>query len=369
MRDRNPSTRKSAKSFRAKTQVGSARKRSSSTRKPVKARVRSTVGLALPVSGASCLLDFYRAMMRIRMVEEAIVAHYGEAEMRCPVHLSIGQEAAAVGSCQALATTDKVFSTHRCHAHYLAKGGDLRRMLAEIYGKAAGCVGGRGGSMHLMDIEKGVVASVPIVGSSIALAGGSALADKRTGRNHVTAAYFGDASVEEGVFHETANLAALHKLPIVFVCENNLFSVYTPLRERQPSRPLTDLAEAHGIATRHGDGNDVVEVHRMTKAAVDRARKGRGPAFLLFDTYRWREHCGPNYDNAIGYRTEAEFGRWKKRDPIGRLARQLRAAGQLSVEREAEITAEIAAEIAAAIEFARSAPLPTPDQAALHVYA
>jgi pyruvate dehydrogenase E1 component alpha subunit len=308
-------------------------------------------------------------MTRIRMVEEAIVAHYGEAEMRCPVHLSVGQEAAAVGSCEALAASDKIFSTHRCHGHYLAKGGDLRRMLAEIYGKAAGCVGGRGGSMHLMDIEKGVVASVPIVGSSIALAVGSALADKRAGRSHVTAAYFGDASVEEGVFHESANFAALHKLPIIFVCENNLYSVYTPLRARQPSRPLTDLAKAHDIAIWHGDGNDVTEVHRMTKVAVDRARKGKGPGFLLFDTYRWREHCGPNYDNTIGYRTEAEFKRWQRRDPIQRLARQLKSAGQLSAEREKEIAAEIAAEIDAAIDFARSTPLPTPMQAALHVYA
>lgn len=366
---RKSSSRPSAKSTRAKAPLKSSRKRPSAARKSTVRQTRTTKPLRHTTAEAGRLLVFHRAMKRIRLAEEAIAAHYGEAEMRCPVHLSIGQEAVAVGSCEALVATDKIFSTHRCHAHYLAKGGDLRRMLAEIYGKAAGCVGGRGGSMHLMDIEKGVVASVPIVGSSIALAGGSALADKRAGRNHVTVAYFGDASVEEGVFHETANLAALYKLPIIFVCENNLFSVYTPLRERQPSRPLTDLAEAHGIATRHGDGNDVVEVHRMTRAAVDRARKGKGPAFLLFDTYRWLEHCGPNYDNAIGYRTEAEFRRWKKRDPIGRLARHLRAAGQLSAEREAEINTEIAAEIAAAIEFARSAPLPTPDQAALHVYA
>lgn len=308
-------------------------------------------------------------MLRIRMIEDAIVAHYNEGEMRCPVHLSIGQEAVAVGSCEALSETDKIFSTHRCHAHYLAKGGDLRRMLAEIYGKAAGCVGGRGGSMHLMDPSKGVVASVPIVGSSIALAVGSALADKRSGSGLVTMAFLGDASVEEGVFHESANLAALHKLPVVFVCENNLYSVYTPLRERQPSRPLTNLAEAHGIVTWHGDGNDVAEVYRLTKAAVERARKGKGPVCLLFDTYRWREHCGPNYDNSIGYRSESEFETWKRRDPIRRLVNRLKAAKRLPAGQAAAIAAEIAAEITGAIAFARAAPLPGPEQASLHVYA
>lgn len=326
---------------------------------------------SLPLSGKNKVrsIEFYRAMTRIRRVEEAIVDNYAVGEMRCPVHLSIGQEAAAVGSCAALAPTDKIFSTHRCHAHYLAKGGDLCRMLAEICGKASGCVGGRGGSMHLMDAEKGVVASVPIVGSSIALAAGSALADQRMGTDRVTVAFFGDASIEEGVFHETANFAALHSLPLIFICENNLYSVYTPLHERQPPRPLSDLAKAHGIPTWHGDGNDVLVVYRMTKTAVDRARKGQGPAFLLFDTYRWREHCGPNYDNNIGYRTEAEFKRWERRDPIRRLAGQLKASGQLTTARQAEIENEIRAEVLAALEFAVSSPLPTADLAALHVYA
>ena len=303
------------------------------------------------------------------MIEEAIVAHYGEGEMRCPIHLSVGQEATAVGVCEALALTDKVYSTHRCHAHYLAKGGDLKRMLAEIYGKAAGCIGGRGGSMHLMDISKGMVTSVPIVASAIPLAVGSALADKRLGTGKVSVTFVGDASIEEGIFHESANLAVLHKLPVIFLCENNLYSVYTPLRARQPARPLTDLARAHGMPTVHGDGNDIAEVYRLTVEAVRRARAGKGPTFVLLDTYRWREHCGPNFDNNIGYRTEAEYQRWRRRDPIEALFKKLKKVGALSAAQVKSMTAEITAEIDEAIAFARSAPLPTPDQVRDHVYA
>ncbi len=301
------------------------------------------------------------------MVEEAIAEHYAEGEMRCPVHLSIGQEAAAVGVCEALALTDKVYSTHRCHAHYLAKGGDLNRMFAEICGKAAGCIGGRGGSMHLMDIEKGMMASIPIVASSIPIAVGSALADKRTHNGKVTVAFIGDASIEEGVFHESANFAVLHSLPVIFVCENNLYSVYTPLRQRQPDRPLTDVARAHAMHILHGDGNDIEESLRLASEAVTRARDGRGPTFVLLDTYRWREHCGPNFDNHIGYRTDAEYRQWETRCPIRALRGRI---GQtLTAEREQAMIAEITEEVEAARAFARAAPLPGPDQASRFVYA
>lgn len=321
---------------------------------------------ALPVGR---LVGIYGKMLRIRLVEEAIAEHYGEGEMRCPVHLSIGQEAAAVGICEALAVSDKVYSTHRCHAHYLAKGGDLKRMFAEICGKDTGCIGGRGGSMHLTDVSKGMMASIPIVSSSIPVAVGSALADKRMRTGKVTVAFFGDASIEEGVFHESANFASLHSLPVIFVCENNLYSVYTHLDRRQPGRPLTEVARAHGVAAQHGNGNDVEESYRLAEQAVARARANQGPTFLLLDTYRWREHCGPNFDNDVGYRTEGEYEEWKARDPIARLSTQLRADGAITHETVARITAEIAAEIAAAMEFARSSPLPRPDQAADYVYA
>jgi len=315
------------------------------------------------------MLKLHHEMLRIRLVEETIADRYAEQEMRCPVHLSIGQEAIAVGVCQALRRTDRVFSTHRCHAHYLAKGGDLKAMLAEIYGKAAGCIGGRGGSMHLMDPEKGMISSVPIVASSIPLAAGVALSDQLDGNGNVSVAFIGDASVEEGIFHETANFASLRKLPLLFVCENNLYSVYTPLRQRQPDRVLAEVAYAHGLRAIAADGNNVGAVFRATGEAVNHARSGYGPTFLVFDTYRWREHCGPNYDNNLGYRTEEEYEEWRARCPIELHRRQLQSLHLLSDGKEQEMISELKREIDVAFEFAKAAPLPEPSQASAYVYA
>jgi len=315
------------------------------------------------------LLRMHYDMLRIRMVEEAIAERYAEQEMRCPVHLSIGQEATAVGACHALQHTDRVFSTHRCHAHYLAMDGDLKAMLAEIYGKAAGCIGGRGGSMHLSDPAKGLIASVPIVASSIPLAVGAALADQIDGKKSVSVAFFGDASVEEGVFHESANFASLRKLPVLFICENNLYSVYTPLKDRQPPRHITEVARAHGMNFATADGNDVVAVFKVTQEAVERARQGGGPTFLLFDTYRWREHCGPGFDNHVGYRTEAEYATWRSRCPIESNRARLQGQELLSPADEETMVSACKLEIDAAFEFAKAAPLPEASQAADHVYA
>ena len=315
------------------------------------------------------LQKLYFEMKRIRLLEEAIVEHYAEQEMRCPVHLSIGQEAIAVGVCQTMTTSDKVFSNHRCHAHYLAKGGDMKKMMAELYGKVDGCIGGRGGSMHLMDLSVGMMTSVPIVGSSVPLAVGSALADQRTGKDTVTVVFVGDAAVEEGVFYESGNFAVLRSLPVVFVCENNLYSVYTPLHERQPDRPLTDLVLAHGMPSAHGDGNNAAEVFKLTEEAIERARTGGGPTFLQFDTYRWREHCGPNYDNDAGYRDESEYLEWREKCPIESLQKRLLDGGQMDAAAEDARTAEITAEIKAAFDFAKSSPLPNLASATDHVYA
>ena len=242
-------------------------------------------------------------------------------------------------------------------------------MLAEIYGKATGCIGGRGGSMHIMDLDVNMVASIPIVGSCIPLAVGSALADSLDGRDNVSIAYLGDASVEEGVFHESANFAKLRDLPVLFVCENNLYSVYTQLHERQPDRPITSLAEAHGIPTYHCDGNDVEEVYRSTLNALKNARSNKGPSFLLLDTYRWLEHCGPNFDNDIGYRTEAEFRIWKNRDPVILYKKNLLKKGILTEEGNVELKCEIQKEITAAFDFAKNSPYPDHSTAINHVYA
>jgi TPP-dependent pyruvate/acetoin dehydrogenase alpha subunit len=326
----------------------------------------------LRITGEVALLNLrtlYVNMLRIRLVEEVIAERYGAQEMRCPVHLSVGQEATAVGVCGALRDDDPVYSTHRSHAHYLAKGGDLKAMLAEIYGKVAGCCGGRGGSMHLFDTSVGMELSVPIVGSSIPLATGAALAAKQQGTDRVAAVIVGDAAIEEGVFHESMNFAQLNKLPVVFVCENNLFSIYTPLSERQPDRPLTDLARAHSVRAEQFDGNDVSVVYAAMRDAVEHARNGEGPSFLVFDTYRWFEHCGPNMDNHLGYRSEQEFESWKGRDPVSSAYDALVRSGDATPDDLKAISDALISEIDAAFVFAQDAPLPEPKSAVNHVYA
>lgn len=314
-------------------------------------------------------LGMYRDMLRIRMVEEQIAAHYTEEKIRCPVHLSIGQEAIAVGVSAVLSPADQIVSTHRCHAHYLAKGGDLTAMLSELMGKSTGCCGGRGGSMHLFDSNAGVLLSLPIVAASIPVGVGAAFAFKQTGSSNVAVIYLGDASLEEGTYHESANFAALRKLPAIFVCENNLYSVYTALRDRQPSRPLTELGRAHGMPAVHVDGNDVGVVHSATVDAVERARAGEGPSFILADTYRWREHCGPNYDNDLGYRSVEEFKQWRERDGLERLRAELSSVGLLTAAAQERLKVNLRAEIDQAFAAAESAPMPIASSAGTGVYA
>ena len=316
---------------------------------------------AMPLPASGLPAQLYHEMLRIRVIEETIAERYAEQEMRCPVHLSVGQEGTAVGVSAALTTEDQVLSTHRCHAHYLAKGGSLNAMMAELYGRETGCCGGRGGSMHLFDDEAGMLLSLPIVGSPIGITVGVGLAFRQRGSRAVAVTFLGDGASEEGIFHESLNLAAVHRLPVLFVLENNLYSVYTNLPDRQPNRPLTDLALAHGIPAVHGDGNDVLAVEALTRPAVERARAGEGPTLLVFDTYRWREHCGPNYDNDIGYRTEAEFLEWRERCPLTRLRRRLIADGVLDDAADAALIARFKAEMEAAIAFAKASPFPAPE--------
>ena len=303
-------------------------------------------------------LDLFFDMLRNRRIEEEIARRYADQEMRCPVHLSIGQEAVSAGVCLALEREDQIVSTHRAHVHYLSKGGDLRRMLAEFHGKASGCCGGRGGSMHLLDPDVGMLLSLPIVSSGIPIAVGAALAMKQTQSRSIAVAFLGDAAVEEGAFHEAANFASLHRLPVLFVCENNLYSVYTDLKARQPDRPLEALGQAHALASVTADGNDAETVFNLTLEAAERARRGRGPSLLVFNTYRWLEHCGPSYDNDIGYRTEAEFLDWKARDPLEALRRRLRSDGDLTPEAEDRLRRRIDREIDEAFQFALESPLP-----------
>jgi pyruvate dehydrogenase E1 component alpha subunit len=311
----------------------------------------------------------YAAMLRVRLVEERIAAVYAEQQMRCPVHLSIGQEAVAAGVSVALEPDDWALSGHRAHAHYLAKGGSLRAMIAELYGRVTGCCEGKGGSMHLVDTTVGFLGSVPIVGSTIPIAVGTALASRMRGEPRVTVAYFGEGATEEGVFHEALNYAVLRKLPVVFVCENNLFSVYSPLSVRQPQgRAVWRLAEGYGVEAWHGDGNDAVAVYERTRIAADKARSGAGPTFLEFETYRWREHCGPNYDNDLGYRRVEEFEAWKARDPLPRLAGRLIAEGHSSRAALEELARTIEAECDDAFHFAKTSPFPGPEKLWEHLH-
>ena len=314
-------------------------------------------------------LDLFRRMLRIRLVEETIASRYPEQEMRCPVHLSIGQEAAAVGACAPLMADDVIVSNHRSHSHYLAKGGDLDAMLGEIYGRVTGCCGGRGGSMHLFDLKAGVLASVPIVASTVPLAVGAALTFQQRQKNFVSVAFLGDAATEEGVFHESLNFASLHALPVIFFVENNLYSVYTPLHDRQPDRSLTNYGLAHAIPSEHVDGNDVEAVLQSMSGCLQRARAGKGPTLLVVDTYRWLEHCGPNFDNDLGYRSENECEAWRRRCPIEMHRAQLASRGTLTPELEIRLTIEIQSEIDSAFETARTAPFPDAETAGLKVYA
>lgn len=309
-------------------------------------------------------------MLRIRMVEETIVTRYAEQEMRCPVHLSIGQEAVAAGVAAALQLADYVMSTHRAHAHYLAKGGSLKAMIAEIYGKRDGCSSGKGGSMHLIDLDVHMMGSTPIVGSSLPVAVGTAFGSWLKNEDRVTAVFFGEGATEEGSFSESINFAALKRLPVVFVCENNLYSVYSPMEVRQPEvRSRIAIAQAHGVVTGEGDGNNVIDVHRLAQEAVSRARRGEGPTFLEFATYRWREHCGPNFDNDIGYRTEAEFEQWRERCPIASLQKMLLSAGVLSEQDLLSAQTTFRHEIDAAFEAARASRFPDGDELMRGVYA
>ena len=259
----------------------------------------------------------FESMLRIRLVEESIANKYSEQKMRCPTHLSIGQEAIAVGVCANLTSQDQVLSTDRAHAHYLGKGGCLNSMMAEIYGKTSGCSKGMGGSMHLIDTSVGFMGSTAIVANTIPVAVGLALEKKLTRKKSIACVFFGDGATEEGAFYESVNFAIIHSLPILFICENNLYSVYSGLEVRQPvDRKIYKMVRAMGISAQHGNGNDVEEVARKVKHAKTMILKSGGPQFLEFDTYRWREHCGPNFDNNIGYREESEFLKWKKKDPL-----------------------------------------------------
>ena len=301
-----------------------------------------------------------RQMMRIRCIEETLADLYAEQEMRTPTHFSIGQEAVAVGVCAALEREDVVYSGHRCHAHYLAKGGSLIGMVGELYGKEIGAAKGRGGSVHLTQPDIGVVAASAILGQTIAVAVGSAFAFQMDGASRVAVSFFGDGAVEEGIFHESLNFAAVRKTPVVFVCENNLYSTHTPLSVRHPAGlPIYERARAYGIPAAHVDGNDALAVYREAQRAVAHCRSGAGPWFMECATYRWREHVGPLWDFDRGYRSKAEVDEWMARCPITRLSATCLEESMCTEDELQSWRREFLQEITDAVAVAKRSPFPS----------
>ena len=316
------------------------------------------------------LQDLYRRMLRIRLIEEEIARRYAEQEMRCPVHLSIGQEAVAVGVCAHLTERDQVTSAHRSHGHYLAQGGDLFAMLGELYGKEVGCCGGRGGSMHLIDRAHGFVGAVPIVGSTLPIGVGLAWAAKRMKTGARTAIFFGEGATEEGVFAESLNLACLHRLPVLFVCEDNGFSVYTNLEERRPGNfNFGTFFKSHGAGFAAGNGMDVEEVHRMTATALAKIKKTSIPQVLYFKTWRYREHCGPADDDHLEYRCSRQVAKWRKKDPLDIAAKKLRRLPGKLDSWEKNLRETIHGEIATTLEKVRRSPFPEADSLMKRIWA
>lgn len=301
-----------------------------------------------------------RDMVRIRTVEEILADYYrDEQEMRTPTHFSIGQEATAVGVCSATTVEDWVYSGHRSHAPYLAKGGDLEALVAELYGKQDGCAHGRGGSMHVIDQSVGFAGSAAILGEMISVAVGSAWAFARAGEKRVALTFFGDGAADEGVFAESLNFAAVHRVPAVFICENNLYSISSPLSVRHAEgTSVHGRAAAAGVRARSVDGNDVFAVHAAARDAVEHARRGEGPVLLELATYRWRAHVGPGLDHDHGYRSQEEIESWMAGCPILRATDALRADEPDIDTAVAAWRAEFRQETHAAIDRAKALPFP-----------
>ena len=299
-------------------------------------------------------LFIWETMKRIRMVEEAIANKYSEQKMRCPTHLSIGQELPAAILSMLLSPEDNVVSGHRAHAHYLAKGGDLRKLIAELYGKETGCCRGIGGSMHLIDLSVNFLGSSAIVGNIIPVGAGAAYSSKLRGSNAWSFICLGDGAIEEGVFYETANFAVLKNLNVVFFCENNDFSVYTHIVERQPAeRKIHEMAGALGLRALKLDFTNCLEAPITFVNQVKSLMIDDGPIFIEIETWRYREHCGPNFDDHLGYRDEKSIKNFKENDPLELFYERL-SQTEKNIEFMQHREREISLEIADAFEFSES---------------
>ena len=309
------------------------------------------------------LQRIYKSLRLIRRAEEEVARIYPTDKIKSPVHLSIGQEAVAVGVCDVLRRDDAVSGTYRGHATYLAKGGSLKGMLAEMYGKDTGCARGKGGSMHLIEPRVNVLGSSAVVGTTIPIAMGWALAAARRKTGAVIAAFLGDGATEEGAFYESLNFASLHKLPILFVCENNGYAIHTPLSKRWATERLCERVATYDIPTFRIEDGDVFAIRNVTERAVDRMRRGDGPVFMECLTYRWREHVGPGEDYHIGFRQKNELQPWLEGDQVARVGAMLDAPSRKRIDKAVE------KELAQAVEFAETSPWPKPRMLMENVYA
>jgi TPP-dependent pyruvate/acetoin dehydrogenase alpha subunit len=295
----------------------------------------------------------YQLMYQIRRVEEIIAEVYPTDKIKSPVHLSIGQEAVSAGVCAALQATDVVFGTYRGHALYLAKGACLKRMIAELYGKATGCAKGKGGSMHLVDVSQGVMGTSAVVGTTIPNAVGNALAFKYQNKQDLVVSFFGDGAVEEGVFWESLNFAVLQKLPILFVCENNQYAIHSAQKSRQGVVDICAKVESFGLPVTRIFDNDIFEIYNYTQSATTQIRQDRcGPMFVECMTYRWLEHVGPGEDFDLGYRPKEESKPWIENDQLIRLAELLNPEVCKKIEHVAD------EEIREAFDFAENSNFP-----------
>lgn len=295
---------------------------------------------------------FYRSLYRIRRVEEEIARIYPSDKIKSPVHLSVGQEAVSVGVCEALLPDDTVFGSYRCHAMYLAKGGDMNKMIAELYGKSTGVAGGKGGSMHLVDTEHSIMGTSAVVATTIPEAVGFAYGLKVQKKKNIVVCFFGDGATDEGVFYESLNFAALKSLPIIFVCENNFYAIHTHQSARQSKSNIRERAAVMGMPAETIE-DDVFKVNERVVAAAEALRAGEpGPYFFECLTYRWKEHVGPNDDYNIGYRTLEEAEPWFKNDQVKRVGGLMEEFERTQIENEVET------EIKAAFDFAEASPFP-----------
>ena len=319
-----------------------------------------------PDLGSAQLVDMLRMMLRIRQFEQRALELYREGVMRGTTHPYIGMEAVAVGTCAALRPADRITSTHRGHGHCLAKGGDPRLMMAELLGRAAGYCKGKGGSMHIADVEAGILGANGIVGGGMGLATGAALATKLAGRDELAVCFFGDGALNQGIFHEAANMAAIWGLPVVYVCENNQYAM-SARADRFTSVPDPSVrAGSYGFPGLSCDGMDALAVYKTVGGAVARARAGGGPSLVVCVTYRYLGH---HVGDPLNYRDKAEVETWRAKDPIERLRAALVERRVLTAAEVDGLRAEVEREIDDAVAFAKASPEPDPSTLAEDVYA